>query len=53
MQHASFFLASAAWNLGLGMTWLAVQQEAALLTGALAVIAMRLVSVRYGWKLPS
>jgi uncharacterized membrane protein YeiH len=36
-----------------GMTWLAVQQEAALLTGALAVIAMRLVSVRYGWKLPS
>ena len=24
MQHASFFLASAAWNLGLGMTWLAV-----------------------------
>lgn len=36
-----------------GMTWLAVQQEAALLTGALAIIAMRLVSVRYGWKLPS
>ena len=24
MQHASFFLASAAWNFGLGMTWLAV-----------------------------
>ncbi|HTM60000.1 MAG TPA: MFS transporter [Burkholderiales bacterium] len=24
MPHASFFLASAAWNLGLGMTWLAV-----------------------------
>jgi MFS family permease len=24
VQHASFFLASAAWNLGLGMTWLAV-----------------------------
>lgn len=36
-----------------GMTWLAVQQEAALLTGALAIIAMRLVSVRYEWKLPS
>lgn len=36
-----------------GMTWLAVQQEAALLTGAVAIIAMRLVSVRYGWKLPS
>lgn len=36
-----------------GMTWLAVQQEAALLTGAVAIIAMRLVSVRYDWKLPS
>lgn len=24
MQHASFFVASAAWNFGLGMTWLAV-----------------------------
>lgn len=24
MPHASFFVASAAWNLGLGMTWLAV-----------------------------
>ena len=24
MQHAPFFLASAAWNFGLGMTWLAV-----------------------------
>lgn len=36
-----------------GMSWLAVQQEAALLTGAVAIIAMRLVSVRYGWKLPS
>ena len=24
MQHAFFFLASAAWNFGLGMTWLAV-----------------------------
>jgi MFS family permease len=24
VQHASFFLASAAWNFGLGMTWLAV-----------------------------
>ncbi|QEZ45867.1 trimeric intracellular cation channel family protein [Cupriavidus oxalaticus] len=36
-----------------GMTWLDVHQEAALLTGALAIIAMRLVSVRYGWKLPS
>ena len=24
MQHTSFFLASAAWNFGLGMTWLAV-----------------------------
>ncbi|BDB23378.1 hypothetical protein Tamer19_10110 [Cupriavidus sp. TA19] len=36
-----------------GLTWLEVQQEAALLTGALAIIAMRLVSVRYGWKLPS
>jgi uncharacterized membrane protein YeiH len=37
----------------MGLTWLQVQQEAALLTGALSVIAMRLVSVRYGWKLPS
>ena len=37
----------------MGLTWLQVQQEAALLTGALTVIAMRLVSVRYGWKLPS
>ncbi|NUT16347.1 MAG: trimeric intracellular cation channel family protein [Cupriavidus sp.] len=37
----------------IGMTWLEVQQEAALLTGALAIIAMRLASVRYGWKLPS
>ncbi|MFJ4288608.1 trimeric intracellular cation channel family protein [Cupriavidus sp. NPDC089707] len=36
-----------------GLTWLEVQQEAALMTGALAIIAMRLVSVRYGWKLPS
>ncbi|EYS88552.1 membrane protein [Cupriavidus sp. SK-4] len=36
-----------------GMSWLAVQQEAALLTGAVAIIAMRLMSVRYGWKLPS
>jgi DHA1 family multidrug resistance protein-like MFS transporter len=24
VQHAAFFLASAAWNFGLGMTWLAV-----------------------------
>jgi len=24
VQHASFFVASAAWNFGLGMTWLAV-----------------------------
>ena len=24
MQHTAFFLASAAWNFGLGMTWLAV-----------------------------
>jgi MFS transporter, DHA1 family, multidrug resistance protein len=24
LQHAAFFLASLAWNLGLGMTWLAV-----------------------------
>jgi predicted MFS family arabinose efflux permease len=24
VQHAAFFLASSAWNLGLGMTWLAV-----------------------------
>ncbi|CAM3162195.1 trimeric intracellular cation channel family protein [Cupriavidus taiwanensis] len=37
----------------IGLTWVEVQQEAALLTGALAIIAMRLVSVRYGWKLPS
>ncbi|NUO87240.1 MAG: trimeric intracellular cation channel family protein [Cupriavidus sp.] len=37
----------------IGMTWLEVQQESALLTGALAIIAMRLASVRYGWKLPS
>ncbi|MCO4891761.1 trimeric intracellular cation channel family protein [Cupriavidus sp. WGtm5] len=37
----------------IGLTWLEVQQEAALLTGALAIIAMRLASVRYGWKLPS
>jgi uncharacterized membrane protein YeiH len=37
----------------MGLTWLQVQQEAALLTGALSIIAMRLVSVRYGWKLPS
>ena len=37
----------------MGLTWLQVQQEAALLTGALTIIAMRLVSVRYGWKLPS
>ncbi|MBF6988896.1 MULTISPECIES: trimeric intracellular cation channel family protein [Cupriavidus] len=37
----------------IGLTWMEVQQEAALMTGALAIIAMRLVSVRYGWKLPS
>ncbi|MDK3023055.1 trimeric intracellular cation channel family protein [Cupriavidus taiwanensis] len=37
----------------IGLTWLEVRQEAALLTGALAIIAMRLASVRYGWKLPS
>ncbi|SPR99212.1 trimeric intracellular cation channel family protein [Cupriavidus taiwanensis] len=37
----------------IGLTWVEVQQEAALLTGALAIIAMRLASVRYGWKLPS
>ncbi|SOY41378.1 conserved hypothetical protein, UPF0126; putative TRANSMEMBRANE PROTEIN [Cupriavidus phytorum] len=37
----------------IGLTWAEVQQEAALLTGALAIIAMRLASVRYGWKLPS
>jgi uncharacterized membrane protein YeiH len=37
----------------MGLTWLQVGQEAALLTGALSIIAMRLVSVRYGWKLPS
>jgi uncharacterized membrane protein YeiH len=36
-----------------GLTWLELQQEVALLTGALAIIALRLVSVRYGWKLPS
>ena len=29
MQHASFFVASAAWNFGLGMTWLAVPLYAA------------------------
>ena len=29
MQHAPFFLASGAWNLGLGMTWLAVPLYAA------------------------
>ncbi|WP_354686211.1 trimeric intracellular cation channel family protein [Cupriavidus necator] len=39
--------------LYLGLTWLEVRQEAALLAGALAIIAMRLVSVRYDWKLPS
>ncbi|WP_373379476.1 trimeric intracellular cation channel family protein [Cupriavidus nantongensis] len=37
----------------IGLTWVEVHQEAALLTGALAIIAMRLASVRYGWKLPS
>ncbi len=37
----------------MGLTWLQADQEAALLTGALTIIAMRLVSVRYGWKLPS
>ncbi|SOY57302.1 conserved hypothetical protein, UPF0126; putative TRANSMEMBRANE PROTEIN [Cupriavidus taiwanensis] len=37
----------------IGLTWVEVRQEAALLTGALAIIAMRLASVRYGWKLPS
>ncbi|SOZ37225.1 trimeric intracellular cation channel family protein [Cupriavidus neocaledonicus] len=37
----------------IGLSWVEVQQEAALLTGALAIIAMRLASVRYGWKLPS
>ncbi|CAG9165067.1 hypothetical protein LMG23992_00213 [Cupriavidus laharis] len=37
----------------MGLTWLQVDQEAALLTGALSIIAMRLVSVSYGWKLPS
>ncbi|UDM49727.1 trimeric intracellular cation channel family protein [Cupriavidus sp. MP-37] len=37
----------------IGLTWIEVRQEAALLTGALAIIAMRLASVRYGWKLPS
>lgn len=37
----------------IGLTWIEVQQEAALLAGALAIIAMRLASVRYGWKLPS
>ena len=37
----------------IGLSWIEVQQEAALLTGALAIIAMRLASVRYGWKLPS
>ncbi|MFS8976049.1 trimeric intracellular cation channel family protein [Cupriavidus necator] len=36
-----------------GLTWLEIRQEAALLTGAVAIIAMRLVSVRYDWKLPS
>ncbi|WP_454734957.1 trimeric intracellular cation channel family protein [Cupriavidus necator] len=36
-----------------GLTWLEIRQEAALLTGAVAIIAMRLVSVRYAWKLPS
>ena len=29
MQHAPFFVASGAWNLGLGMTWLAVPLYAA------------------------
>lgn len=37
----------------IGLTWVEFRQEAALLTGALAIIAMRLASVRYGWKLPS
>ncbi|WER46742.1 trimeric intracellular cation channel family protein [Cupriavidus sp. WKF15] len=37
----------------MALTWLQVDQEAALLAGALSIIAMRLVSVRYGWKLPS
>jgi len=36
-----------------GLTWLQVQQEVSLLAGALITMTMRLVSVRYGWKLPS
>lgn len=36
-----------------GLTWLQAQQEVALLAGAVTIIAMRLLSVRFGWKLPS
>ncbi len=36
-----------------GLTWLRADQEAALLTGALVTMAMRLLSVQLGWKLPS
>jgi uncharacterized membrane protein YeiH len=36
-----------------GLTWMQAQQEVALLAGAVIIVAMRLVSVQYGWKLPS
>ncbi|HBD39620.1 MAG TPA: hypothetical protein DC084_39245, partial [Cupriavidus sp.] len=36
-----------------GLTWLRADQEVALLAGALVTMGMRLVSVQFGWKLPS
>ena len=36
----------------IGLTWLQADQEVALLTGALIIIAARLLSVWYDWKLP-
>jgi len=37
----------------IGLTYIQADQEVALLTGALIVIAARLLSVWYDWKLPS
>jgi uncharacterized membrane protein YeiH len=36
-----------------GLTWLRADQEVALLAGSLVTMTMRLVSVQFGWKLPS
>jgi uncharacterized membrane protein YeiH len=35
-----------------GLTWIEVQQEVALMTGAMIITSARLICYQLGWKLP-